>query len=281
MTAGRQNGFAFLCALPFIALGFAAPRPLHDLPGHELIGVVVFVLGLACLWRSGAAAIAQRGPAARTDVFAAALLLAPWMLVALLWTGLGAPFQASTPENQHRYVLLMVNALLVGSGFIVLRDVLQERGERFFGSAMVAAAILGSGLYLVCVGLTVAQATMRLQGDHTPFPPVLSHLYDALEFFACSLAYACTALAAAAMGRAGLLGRTAVRVFVVLCAVILVLLVLRGIEYPDISGQTAPWYTQPGVIVRIPAMPWLMPGLLGALLLRPSRAAEPALVPRP
>lgn len=270
MSAGRRGGFAFLCALPFVALALVAPRPLHDLPGRELIGVAVFALALALLWRVGAAAIPRNGPPARALLMAAGLLLAPWMLVALLWTGLGAPFQATALENQHRYVLLMVNALLVGAGFMVLRDVLQERGERFFSSAMFAAAVPASGLYLASIAITLANATMAVQGDRTPFPPMLSHLYDALEFFACSLTYACTALAAVAMGRAGLLGRTAVRVFVVLSAVILVLLVLHGIEYPEISGQTAPWYTQPGVIVRIPAMPWVMPGLMGALMLRPA-----------
>jgi hypothetical protein len=269
MSAGPHVGSVFLRALPFVALALGGPRPLHDLPGHELIGIAVFAVALACLWWVGAAAIARDGPAARVLVLAGALLLAPSMLIALLWVGLGAPFQATALENQHRYIVLMVNALLAGAGFLVLRDVLRERGERFFSSALLAAAIPASGLYLVCVAITLAQATMALQGDRTPFPPILSHLYDALEFFACALTYVCTALAAAAMGRAGLLGRMAVRVFVVLCLVILVLLVLHGIEYPEISGRAAPWYTQPGVIVRIPAIPWLMPALMGAMLLKP------------
>ena len=271
MSAGRQGGFAFLCALPFVALALAALRPLHELPGRELIGLAVFALALVLLWQAGRATISRHGPPARGLVMAATLLLAPWMLIALLWTGLGAPFQASAIENEHRFVLLMVNAVLVGAGFMVLRDALQERGERLVSSAMFAAAVPASGLYLACIALTLAQSTMSVQGDHTPFPPVLSHVYDGMEFFACALTYACTALAALAMGRAGLLGRTAVRVFVVLCAVILVLLVLHGIEYPEISGQTAPWYTQPGVIVRIPAIPWLMPGVMAALMLRPAR----------
>ena len=67
---------------------------------------------------------------------------------------------------------------------------------------------------------------------------------------------------------AGLHGRVAAGVFVLLCGLILVMLVLSGIEYPEISGQTAPWYTQPGIIVRIPAIPWIPPSLLGARLLR-------------
>ena len=163
-------------------------------------------------------------------------------------------------ENQHRYILLRVNALLVAAGFIVLRDALLERRERFYASALRATAIPAGGLYLTCIAETVANSTMAVQGDHTPFPPMLSHLYDVLEFFACALTYVSTALAAAALHKAGLLGKVCVHVFVALCVVFMVLLVLHGIEYPEISGQTAPWYTQPGVIVRIPAIPWLMPG---------------------
>lgn len=264
----RGFSFKFICALPFVAIALAAARPLHELPGHDFIGVVLFAVALACLWRNGGAEIARGESPARKLGLAGALLLGPWLLIVLLWVGLGAPFQASSLENQHRYVVLAVNALLVGAGFMVLRDALWEHGERFFSSALFAAAIPASGLYLMCISITLAQATMAVQGDRTPVPPLLSHLYDVLEFFACALSYVCTALAAVSMGKAGILGRPAVRVFVALCIAILVLLVLRGIEYPEISGQTSPWYTQPGVIVRIPAIPWLMPGLLAAFLLR-------------
>jgi hypothetical protein len=82
------------------------------------------------------------------------------------------------------------------------------------------------------------------------------------------MTYISTALAAAAMGQAGIVSRVAARVYVVLCLCTIVLLALHGIEYPEISGQTTPWYTQPGAIVRIPAIPWLMPGILAVMLLR-------------
>ena len=268
MQTGRRFSFGFLCALPFLAIALAGARPLHDLPGHEVIGVVVFLVALAAAWRLGASAIANSASPTRTLALAGVLMLSPWLLIGLLWTGLGAPFQASALENKHRYALLLVNALLVTAGLIVLRDALRERGERFYASALLAATIPAGGLYLTCIAITLAQATMAAQGDRTSVPPVLSQLYDALEFFACALTYVSTALAALAMGQAGWLGKVCVRVFMTLCVVFLVLLMLHGIEYPEISGQTAPWYTQPGVIVRIPAIPWLMPGVMAAMVLR-------------
>ena len=240
---------------------------MHELPGHAAIGLLIFIVALYCVWRLVGSTLARGATATRTLVLAGTLLIGPWILIGLFWVGRGAPFQASATENQHRYVVLMVNALLVGGGFVVLRDGLRDLGERFVSSAMFAAAIPASGLYLICIAITLAQATMAAQGDRTPLPPSLGHLYDVLEFFACVMTYLSTALAAAAMGRAGVLGRGAVRVYLALCIFIVVLLAMRGIEYPEISGQTAPWYTQPGIIVRIPAIPWLMPGILAVVLL--------------
>lgn len=268
MDGDRRWSFGFLCVLPFVAIGLAGARPLHELPGHAFIGVLLSIIALYCIGRLVGPAMASSDSPARALVLAGALLLGPWILIGLLWVGLGAPFQASATENQHRYLLLMVNALLVGGGFIVLRDALRDLDERFFSSALLAAVIPATGLYLICIALTLAQATMVVQGDRTPFPPSLSHLYDTLEFFACVMTYISTALAAIAMGQAGILGRVAVRVYAALCICIVVLLALRGVEYPEISGQTTPWYTQPGVIVRIPATPWVMPGILAVLLLR-------------
>ena len=258
----------FLCALPFIAVALTGARPLHALAGREVIGIVLFGVALVCMWRLGGHMIARDAVTSRTLGIAGALLLAPWLLIVLLWVGIGAPFRANALENQQRYMLLMVNALLVGAGFLMLRDALQERGERLFSSALLAAAVPASGIYLVCIAITLAQSTMAVQGDRTPVPPILSHLYDALEFFACAMTCGCTLLSAVSMGKAGLLGRTAVRVFMTLCLLCLTLLVLGGVEYPEISGQTAPWYTQPGVIIRIPAVPWLMPALLATMMFR-------------
>jgi len=273
MRGVEKLSFIVLCALPFVAIALAAARPLHDLSGHDVIGGLVFAVALACAWRLVGPMARRDRSAPRTLGLAGVFLVAPWALIALLWVGIGAPFQASALENQHRCVLLVINAALIGAGFMVLRDALRALGEHFFSSALFAGAVPASGLYLLCISITLAQATMVAQGERTPVPALTSHLYDVLEFFACLLTYVCTALAATSMNRAGMLGKTAMRVLVALCAVILVLLVLRGIEFPDISGQTAPWYTQPGVIVRISAIRWLMPGVLGAILLRATGTA--------
>ena len=88
------------------------------------------------------------------------------------------------------------------------------------------------------------------------------------------MTYVTTALYATALGRVRLLGRGAARAYVTASAIFVLLIVMRGLEFPEISGNTAPWYTRPGVIAGIPAIPWVMPCLLGALLLRGAREAQ-------
>jgi hypothetical protein len=82
------------------------------------------------------------------------------------------------------------------------------------------------------------------------------------------MTYLTTAAFATALARARILGRGAARAYAAASAILVLFLVMRGLEFPEISANTAPWYTRPGVIAGIPAIPWIMPCLLGAVVLR-------------
>lgn len=43
---------------------------------------------------------------------------------------------------------------------------------------------------------------------------------------------------------------------------------IRGVQYPDPRALSTPWYTNPGFVVGIPAVPFIMPFLFGVVLLR-------------
>jgi hypothetical protein len=91
---------------------------------------------------------------------------------------------------------------------------------------------------------------------------------DVLLFFAGALTYIATAAFAAAFARVGWLGRGAGRAYVMLNGMAVAFLVLRGLEFPDPRTLSTAWYTQPGFIVGIPAIPFFMPFFLGVVLLR-------------
>src|SRR5438477_9156204 len=98
----------------------------------------------------------------------------------------------------------------------------------------------------------------------------LRDMLDLLLFVAAFLTYLATAAFAASLGRVQWLGRRATRAFMIVAGVALLFLVIRGLRYPD--ARVTPWYTNPGFIVGIPAVPFSMPFLFGVVLLR--RAGE-------
>src|SRR5207248_9719349 len=98
----------------------------------------------------------------------------------------------------------------------------------------------------------------------------LGDTFDVLLDLGAVLTYLATAAFAASLGRVQWLGRRGTRAFIIVSFVALLFLMIRGLKYP--KGRVTPWYTSPGFIVGIPAVPFIMPFLFGVVLLR--RAGE-------
>ena len=167
-----------------------------------------------------------------------------------------------------RFLVLLASSIIVPSAFVALKQELYEAGERFYSTVGFAASIPAGVGYFACVSMSVAQTMTRLGGDKAPLPAFLGNLYSVLEFVAVILTYVATAAFAASLAEVRWLRRGAARAYVIACMVLLLLLVMGGLSYPELSASTAPWYVRPGFIARIPAIPWIMPALLGVVLLR-------------
>ena len=170
-----------------------------------------------------------------------------------------------------RYLVLIVMAAAIASGFVVLREALSEAGECFYATLGFAAIMLSGPLYLIWNIFAFAAFFGKEHAGEMPAAIVsLRDMLDLLLFVAGFLTYLATAAFAASLGRVQWLGCGAARAFMIVNAVALLFLVMRGIQYPD--GRASPWYTSPGYIVGIPAVPFIMPFLFGVVLLR--RAGE-------
>ncbi len=164
-------------------------------------------------------------------------------------------------------------ATAIASGFVVLREALSQEGERFYATLGFAAIMLSGPLYLIwntfAFGVFFAK-------EHTGEVPQalrsLDDIFDLLLFVAGFLTYLATVAFAASLGRVQWLGRRATRAFMIVSGVALLFLVIRGLHYPDPRALSTPWYTSPGFVVGIPAVPFIMPFLFGVVLLR--RAGE-------
>lgn len=269
MNTARRVSYVFLCLVPFLNFVVVGVRALR-VPGvYQVAGVAYFAAIALAAWTLGARAIRADAQDRRLLGLAGTLLITSFALVSLLWVGLGGPWQATAAENQMRYLVLIVMATAIVGGFVVLREALREAGERFHATLGFAAIMLSGPLYLVWnIFVFVTFFGKEHIGEVPPALIQLGDTTDVLLFVAAFLTYLATLAFAASLGRVQWLGRGATRAFIIVSFVALLFLMIRGLQYPDPRALSTPWYTSPGFIVGIPAVPFIMPFLLGVVLLR-------------
>ena len=273
MNTVRRVSYVFLCIVPFLSFVVVGVRALR-VPGvYQVIGVAYFAAIAIAVWTLSAGAIRADVQGRRLLGLAGTLLVTPFALVALLWIGLGGPWQATPAENQMRYLVLIVMATAIAGGFVVLREALSEAGERFYATLGFAAIMLSGPLYLIWNTFAFGVFFAKEHAGEVPRAlHSLGDIFDVLLFVAGFLTYLATVAFAASLGRVQWLGRRATRAFIIVSFVALLFLVIRGLHYPDPRALSTPWYTSPGFVVGIPAVPFIMPFLFGVVLLR--RAGE-------
>ncbi len=265
----RRLSYVFLCATPFLVIIAAAARPLR-IPGvYHVIGGVLFAAICIAAWTLGARAIRADVQGRRQLALAGALLMAPFAIVALLWVGIGPPEAATPAENQMRYLHLIVMATAVAGGFVVLKEALSEAGERFYSTLGFAAIMLAGPLCLTWYTFVFGAFFAKGHAGQTPTAFLSLQVgLDILLFLGCALTYVATAAFAASLGRTEWLGRKATLAYIILNLLALFFIVIIVLQYPDRAAPSAPWYFMPGDILHIPAVPLIMPFLLGVVLLR-------------
>jgi hypothetical protein len=270
----RRLNYAFLISLPFLAIVLAAPQALRIQGVYQGIGALVCLASAMAAWRLGAHSLRSRSAAKQGQALAGSLLLVPFAIIGLCWVGLGPPWESTPAENRMRYLVLLAGSIAVTGGFAVLRGSLQEAGERWFSELGFSTNLLAGTAYLVWLAFMVGLYVVRVQAGQTaPAVTAMAEVNDVMLSVACWLTYLTTAAFALSLGRARWLGVAASRAFVIVAVVALLLIAVRGLAFPDPTAGFTPWYVQPGFIVGIPAIPWIMPYLLGVVLLQ--RAGEP------
>src|SRR6266516_3370082 len=234
MNTVRRVSYVFLCIVPFLTFVVAGVHAFR-IPGvYQVVGVVYFAAIAFAVWTLGARAIRADAQDRRLLGLAGTLFVAPFALVALLWVGVGGPWQATAAENQMRYLVLIVMATAIAGGFVVLREALSQAGERFYSTLGFAAIMLSGPLYLIWN--TYAFGAFFAKEHAGEVPQALHSLgdtFDLLLFVAGFLTYLATVAFAASLGRVQWLGRRATRAFMIVNGVALLFLVIRGLQYPD------------------------------------------------
>ncbi|MBI4535395.1 MAG: hypothetical protein HY708_03890 [Ignavibacteriae bacterium] len=275
---GRRMSYIVLCAAVALVTVLFGVRVSYPLGVYYAL--VIVQLTVICLpgWKLGAWAVRAESEERRRLATAGSLLVIPWGLFSFL-TGFSAPQLATNPENQLRYLILMINTLAVAGGLIVLWHTLSVARERFYSTLGFASIVLAGPLYFIFTAVQlVLYRTMDRTGvgEATNILRSLDELAVIFLYFGVVLTYLATALFAAAIGRLQWLGRTARRVFVglslfaIMCVLIKMAEIFSSPHNPMWGFET--WYMIPGFVFSIPAVPWMMPCLVGIVLLH--RAGE-------
>ena len=266
---GGHRGAALLLFLALlVAIGiFGKPARYSVTVSALLTSGQLLLMGGAALalilpaWRSG-------DEYRRALAIAGVLLILPWALLTLM-PGYGPPFTATLAMNHVRFVILFISTAFLGAGLLLLKEPLGrgDTGDRLLAPLGQASGLLAVGCQLVwasmLVGWTMSAARNLAEYrslDGTP----LANASDVLLFFAGLMTYLATAFYALSFLRRGWLSRGAAWAMTIIAAIAVVGLVARGLQYPDLTEQ---WFTMPGMIVGIPAIPWVMPYVLGVVAL--------------
>lgn len=257
-------------------------------PLRDALAAVLLLAAIACAWFAGARAIVAADEPGRLLALVGTLLVAPFVLFSLV-PGVGPPHPQPASDNELRFLLLAIDAILVGIGLLALKEALLAAGERMYAALGGAAAAIACPLYVLFaliqridyaaagLGWSWAASVADGRGELTP----LDALSIAALFFAGALTYVAIAAFARSLARVGWLGgRTALGLQVV-AALGLAFLVARGFVYPSPHAAFSHWYTVPGFVAGIPAVPWMPLCAIGVLLLRRAgrTLAEAALSP--
>lgn len=276
--SNRRMSNLVLCTSLVLITALFAVRFTYSAVVYYTISLILFTVAWVAAWKLGLWAVIGKAGESRSLAIAGALLITPWVLFSFL-VGFSAPQIATPPENQLRYIILLINTLAVAGGLVVLRQALSEAGERFYSTLGFAAIMFAFPFYAIFTSISLVEyraieRAVSQQANYTN--PMLDEISMVALFFGAALTYLATAAFAAALGKISWLGRSAGRVFVgiclfaVLCVAIKMVEVFRSPQSP--MWNFSPWYAIPGNVLSIPAMPWIMLALVGVVLLK--RAGE-------
>lgn len=100
---------------------------------HSALAAVLLLAAVACTWFAGARAIVAADEPGRLPAAAGTLLVAPFVLSSLV-PGAGPPRMQPVSDNELRFLLLAIDAILVGAGLLALKEALVGAGERLWAA---------------------------------------------------------------------------------------------------------------------------------------------------
>jgi len=268
----RNVSQIYLTLVPFLVaiLGFGVGYISYKI--YLPIWIINVCLMVIAAWILGAHVIRNHDVEKKHLVVIASFLIVPWILISIFF-GMGPPpdtaagWVATATEQQVRYSILLIGGVLITFGFAVLREKLKNTGGNFYSllgfiSIMIAIPLfiinmIFWGSFLVeSFRIFVALASEKMPEWYLP----LRNQFGLISVVEVALTYLATAAFAASLKSAGWFRKTPSRIYIIISLLGFLFIVLSPISAEPIATA--------GFAVSIPAIPFIMPYLIGINLMR-------------
>ncbi|PSL46273.1 hypothetical protein CLV51_103250 [Chitinophaga niastensis] len=202
----------------------------------------------------------------------AMFMIVPWIFISI-FAGFGPPpdtaagWAATAAIQQIRYAILILAGVLITFGFALLREKLKNTGENFYSLLGFTAIMIAIPLFIIDMtywGSNLVESYKIFAVSPSVKRPdwflAVRPQYGIISLVEVALIYLATAAFAVSLKITGWLRPNICHIYIMLSIVGFVLDILQ-------SSCPEPFATA-GFVVSIPAVPFIMPYLMGINLLR-------------
>lgn len=276
LTLKQKLSLVYLCLVPLVVMTIAFGVGHVSYKIYLPVWIVNACFMIIAIWNLGARNLSSDNRETKHQVVTALLLFMPWLLFSI-FAGMGPPpatlagWIDSAVEQQIRYTILIAGGILLALGSALLKVKLQATGENLYSVMASAAISLAMPLFIINMAfwgyyLTDAFRVFILLGvTKRPdwYAPIKS-LFYVISIAEVLLIYLGTVLFAVSLRVTGLFNSVACRYYIIFGLIGMVLVLLPS-YWPEPFGTA-------GYLVAIPAIPFVMPYLIGINLLKHIKA---------
>ncbi|NVM62346.1 hypothetical protein FHW88_000622 [Mucilaginibacter sp. SG538B] len=276
LTFKQKLSLVYLCLVPLVVMAIAFGVGHISYKTYLPVWIVNACFMITAVWNLGARNFSSDNRETKHQVVTALMLFMPWLFFSI-FAGMGPPpatlqgWVNSAAEQQIRYTILIAGGILFALGSALLKVKLQAAGENLY-SVMASAAInLAVPLFIINMAFwgyyftDAFRVFIKLGGTKRPdlHGPIKS-LFYVISIAEVLLMYLGTVFFAVSLKVTGLFNPVACRYYIIFGLIGMVLVLLPS-YWPEPFGTA-------GFLVAIPAIPFIMPYLIGIHLLKHAKA---------
>jgi hypothetical protein len=271
MPSKRSVSRIHLTLIPFLVavLGFAVGHIPYTV--YIPIWLINACLMLLAAWTVAANGIRSEDNQKKELAGIGLIMIIPWILFSIFF-GMGPPpvtiagWLETAGEQQTRYYILIIGGIVAVAGFVLLREWLKKSGENFYSLLGLTATLIAIPLFIINMaywGSFLTEAFRHFQDASANARPAwylsLRSLFYSIGLVEVSLFYLATAAFAASFKKSRIFKSGTCNTYIIVSIAFFILSILPPSSPEPLASAS--------YLTSIPAIPFIMPYLMGVHLL--------------